>query len=59
MISRRKCIMLVGGAAVAWPFAARAQQAVPVVGILSSSSLSAFVDLLVAFREGLDRKSVV
>jgi len=50
---RRDFITLLGSTA-AWPLMARAQQSsIPVVGILSSSSLSAFTDLLGAFREGL------
>ena len=54
MIRRREVVTLLGGAAAAWPVAARAQQpAVPVIGWLSSRSPGESKHLVDAFRSGL------
>jgi hypothetical protein len=53
-IERRKFLATLGGAAAAWPLAARAQQPkVPVAGFLHPGSAEPNASLLAAFRKGL------
>ena len=53
-IRRREFVVTLGGAAIAWPLAARAQQAtVPMIGLLHPLSPNTYGDRLAAFRRGL------
>jgi putative ABC transport system substrate-binding protein len=53
-LKRREFISLLGGAAAAWPLAARAQKPVmPVIGYLSGATFKAMREYVVAFHRGL------
>src|SRR5262249_60756712 len=59
-IGRRNFLATLGGAAAAWPLAARAQQpAVPVVGFLSSGSPGPYQPFLSAYHAGLKESGYI
>jgi putative tryptophan/tyrosine transport system substrate-binding protein len=59
-IERRKFLATLGGAAVAWPLAARAQRpAMPVVEFLRSGTLTDVLYRVTAFRQGLKEAGLV
>jgi putative ABC transport system substrate-binding protein len=58
-LRRREFITFLGGATVAWPLAARAQPAMPVIGFLHVAFPDPYTQQLVAFRQGLKQSGYV
>jgi putative ABC transport system substrate-binding protein len=50
---------VVAGAAVTWPFAPRAQQAMPVIGLINGTSAEKYEPQVAAFRDGLRESGFV
>ena len=59
-MKRREFITLLGGAATAWPLAARGQQqAMPVIGMLGGGAPESFTSALAGFSQGLQEGGIV
>src|SRR5215468_4886899 len=56
---RRREFVAVLGSAATWPLVGRAQQAMPLIGFLSSRSPGESAGVVAAFRQGLDETGFV
>ena len=56
---RRDFIKVIAGSATAWPVTARAQQPMPVIGYLGTTTADDFTSRLAAFREGLKQTGYI
>ena len=60
VLARAEFITLLGGAAAAWPLVARAQQpAMPVIGLVRTTTPEDSAPLIAAFRQGLGQSGFV
>jgi hypothetical protein len=59
-LRRREVITLLGGAAVTWPFVARAQPpTMPVIGYLNPSVRNGYEKMMAGFREGMNASGYI
>lgn len=58
-MERREFMTLLGGTAAIWPLVARAQQAMPVIGLLSGASSHDYVPMIAALRKSLGETGYV
>jgi putative ABC transport system substrate-binding protein len=58
-MGRRDFITLLGAATATWPFVARAQQQMPVIGMLGGGAPESFTSALAGFSQGLQEGGIV